>query len=875
MMTRLRKLLPRLYCIAALCLCSIVGMSQASDPANKVKAYYLLHFCKHISWQDEASQSSFKIAIIGNEDLAAELKSLVDSFPVKGKPTTITTYSQFKNIEQADLVYLSSYASRGVDKVYDALKDTKTLLVSDNADQVYMINFNVSDGVQVFSLDNEILAEAGFQVSSKLLVIGGSELEVLQLFEASQSSLDEERKRLEAAQAEIEEREKRIGQLRDQIIGQESTIEALDERRLTALLEAKVEEALMEQQRAELATLLDELKGMQSSLSAGEQERNKRGILMLQLEAEYKLQQGRIADNKTVLEQQQQQLANQQEDLADKENTIESQGQVLTLSLTFLGVVLLMAYLIYREYRHKKKANAIIASQAELVALGARQKEDFLANMSHEIRTPMNAIVGFTNLMLKLPLPGKQEEYLENIKISSRNLLNIISDILDLSKIEAGKIDIERIHFDLPKILKNVVTTLQVAADEKNIELALVDFTAPDYVVGDPTRLSQVLMNLLANAIKFTPTGKVEIEVKRSTKTADNVEVQFVVRDTGIGISPEKIDEIFEKFTQSDQSITRRYGGTGLGLPISKRLVELLGGSLELTSEVDKGSEFFFTLLYPVGDESEVNREMTDEINIHGIEKMRIVLADDYEINRHMTTELFRQWNHEVEFETVANGQELVDLMKVNPADVVLMDVHMPIMDGIVATEKLRNEMKSEVVIIGLSANALKRDKDQCLAAGMNDYVTKPFELNQVLTKIAQHLGLDMNIVEIEQREHQPLNGKSRIINLNRIYKMSQDVEEVKDLVVGLLEDIPFDIENLKGNLQSADYPEIQRHAHSLVNKAFYVGSNAFGTQCREMEEMARKAADKTEMDALMNEMEEGWGSIQTALLEHIESLET
>lgn len=862
----------RWACCVLLLLIASISYAQ-SNQAEYIKASYLFNFCENVTWANEGEITEFKIGIVDAPLVSEYLKKIVETNPIKGKRAKVISYDQYSAVGNVDMLYVAPSQNRLVDKIYDDLRDANCLLVTDGAKNLHMINFQIKESLLRFDLNNENLVAAGFAVSSKLKVIGGSDLEALQIIGATQASLKKERAKLDKAKAELLAKEKRIADLNGDINSKDKTIDELEKRRLSTLAAIEEYENKAGNQRFELAEMKLQIDSMEQSLATLKSTNDGRRTQMLQLEEEYAMQQKRIADNNKVLEEQQQQLANQQADLASKEDKIETQGQFLILSLVFLAVVIVLSYFIYREYQHKTKANAIIAQQADLVEQGARQKEDFLANMSHEIRTPMNAIIGFTNLMLKLSLPGKQEEYLENIKISSRNLLNIINDILDLSKIEAGKIDIEKIHFDLPKILKNVTTSLQVTANEKDIKLKLNDFTAPPFVIGDPTRLSQVLLNLLSNAIKFTENGSVEMRVERVESTEDELLVKFSVIDTGIGVAEEKIDEIFEKFTQSDQSVTRKYGGTGLGLPISKKLVELLGGKLQVDSKVGEGSTFFFTLTYGIGDVNQINKDVNTEVTIDGIEKMRVVLADDYGINRQMTAELFRQWNEDVEFAAVSNGVELLKLMETDPYDVILMDVHMPVMDGIEATEKLRNEMKSDVVIIGLSANALKRDKEQCLAAGMNDYVTKPFELNEVLSKIARHLGLKMERIEAERRRAGK-GGLQRMINLSKVYKMSKDLHEVKELVVGLLGDISTDMESLKASMESRDLDAVQTEAHNIVNKAIYVGSQEFELQCRKLERTVKDGEAEEEIVELVQELDGMWNEIGQALEEHVEAIE-
>lgn len=383
---------------------------------------------------------------------------------------------------------------------------------------------------------------------------------------------------------------------------------------------------------------------------------------------------------------------------------------------------------------------------AELEKEKAKQseqiKQEFLANMSHEIRTPMNAILGLSELLKKMTLEEKPAEYVKVIHQSATNLLVILNDILDFSKLEAGKILLENIHFNLKEICETVKATLLVKATEKNLAFSFtIDSSLPEIVIGDPSRLSQILINLLGNAIKFTDKGSVTFGLgKKAESEEGKVNIQFSVKDTGIGIASDKLDSIFESFTQENSATSRKYGGTGLGLSISKQLVELQGGTLSVQSEQGYGSEFLFDLVYLVGSEN--TSEMSDQIiSADFLTGKNILLADDNEFNQMVAVDTIQSFNPQVHIETADNGAEAVACIKNKTYDLILLDVQMPVMDGYEACRQIRQELhlsSDKLPVIAMTANASPEDISKCKSAGMDDFIPKPFK-SEMLLKVLSH----------------------------------------------------------------------------------------------------------------------------------------
>ncbi|HNP47758.1 MAG TPA: ATP-binding protein [Bacteroidia bacterium] len=369
-------------------------------------------------------------------------------------------------------------------------------------------------------------------------------------------------------------------------------------------------------------------------------------------------------------------------------------------------------------------------------------RQQFLANMSHEIRTPMNAIVGLTNLLIKSPLNEQQEKYLQVIKKSGANLLVIINDILDLAKIESGKMELESVPFPFVAAIHNIHTILGLKAEEKGIRMEeFIGEGVPEYVVGDETRITQVIMNLAGNAIKFTEKGAVTISVIAENKTATEVQIRVGIRDTGIGIPADKIDKIFESFGQASSDTTRKFGGTGLGLTISKQLVEMHGGDLKVQSEPGKGSEFYFSIRYKIAEkpkEDNIDALATS----HNLSDVKILLVEDNEFNQMVAVDTLNDIFPEVKVIVAVDGQDALNKMNEDDYSFVFMDIQMPGMDGYETTRQIRklaNPVKNSIRICAMTANVTREEIDECIASGMNDYMMKPFSTETLREKVLRN----------------------------------------------------------------------------------------------------------------------------------------
>ncbi len=400
----------------------------------------------------------------------------------------------------------------------------------------------------------------------------------------------------------------------------------------------------------------------------------------------------------------------------------ESAAPVMLLSgLSASLIVIAFSVMEFHSLYQKLAAEADASSEA---------KSNFLATMSHEIRTPMNGVIGMTSLLAQTPLTPEQTGYVSTIRSSGDNLMTIINEILDFSKVEAGKLELEVQDVSLPQTSHDIVALLQDTAVRKQIELReYIGATAPAFVTLDPTRLRQVLLNLVGNAIKFTQTGSVTLSIERNGER-----LCFEVVDTGIGMSDEQVARLFTPFGQADASITRRFGGTGLGLAISKKLVEAMGGNIAVSSEIGKGTRFSFDLPLieasaPVGEVLAVASEA--DAGTASAKTLRILTAEDHPVNQQLIKRILEKWGHQVDIAN--NGREAVDAVMRQPYDLVFMDMQMPEMGGVEATVEIRRTIAAvDLPIVAMTANVLEADRERCRAAGMQDFVGKPFQMAQV-----------------------------------------------------------------------------------------------------------------------------------------------
>lgn len=499
--------------------------------------------------------------------------------------------------------------------------------------------------------------------------------------------------------------------------------------------------------------------------------------------------------------------------------------------------------LINSQKESLEKANAEIKEQSRL-------KELFLSNTSHEIRTPLNSIIGFTNLLLKEELADKQISYLKNIKESSDNLLVVLNDILDISKIEAGKMTFEKVSFSLHELIDYLKRTLEFKINEKKYNFKItIDPAIPAVIVGDPVRLNQILLNLLSNAIKFTDElGTIEFTAKLKKHNQNNIDLEFIIADNGIGMTEEQQQNVFNAFTQADSSTTRKFGGTGLGLSIVKNLVELQDGQITLESQINKGSTFTFFIPFGIGTKAVNKRNESEEPTIpdNDAEKIKILLAEDNKINQQLATDTIKTWNNKISIDIAENGEEAIKLLAKNDYSMIFMDIQMPLLNGKETTIKIRQGCvagKNNIPIIAMTAHALKDEREKCMAIGMNDYLTKPFIPNDLFRKIkfygkqqvqeqvkagqfvqySAHDSINTSYSIAEQQ--QTVNFKNFNIGmLNKIYK--GNAKQLEKILRMYYETVGEEIIDMRNSYDQGDFQKTQNRAHALKPKMAYLGRN-------------------------------------------------
>ncbi|WP_295125387.1 ATP-binding protein [uncultured Chitinophaga sp.] len=500
---------------------------------------------------------------------------------------------------------------------------------------------------------------------------------------------------------------------------------------------------------------------------------------------------------------------------------IEADGkkaQQWNIVLIVIVVLAAGAVLLFIISRYGKQSALIVRLDAseKKVRETAQIKENFLANMSHEIRTPLNAMLGFTNLLKVRQLDSQSHQFVTAIQSAGENLMSIVNDILDLSKIEAGMMRIETSAFSIRGLFHSIQTLFSEKIKEKSLSLSIdIDKTIPDTLVGDPVRLTQILVNLIENAIKFTDKGGVTIRIKNSERADGQITLVFIINDTGIGIDPKKLPDIFERFQQAEDSITRRYGGTGLGLSIVKKLVELQHGSIGVTSIPGKGTEFHFTIPYRISTQQYTLQQPQDitAFKREGSTPVHLLVVDDNRMNQELMRHLLAQW--ELSFDVAGDGAAALELLRTKKYDLVLMDIQMPGMDGYTAAQSIRQQLHLDTPIIAMTAHAMAGEREKCLSYGMNDYISKPVNesiLHELILKFTgtptEEAGLEYQFIN--------LGYLKSISKGNRSYEKKASAQ--------FIEMVPEELLLMTQAIVQDDLPSLARAAHNMKTSVSIMG---------------------------------------------------
>jgi len=480
----------------------------------------------------------------------------------------------------------------------------------------------------------------------------------------------------------------------------------------------------------------------------------------------------------------------------------------------------------------------------------AHVKEQFLANMSHEIRTPINSVIGFTNLLQKTALSEDQKQFVNLIQSASENLLTIINDILDISKIEAGMLRIEKNPFSLRGLCNSIETMFYHKAREKSLSFSIyIQENIPDTLTGDAVRLTQILVNLISNAIKFTQKGGITINITSISQTGESARLRFSVKDSGIGIPPDKLEAVFERFQQGETDTTRKYGGTGLGLSIVKNLVQLQGGDISVNSDPGKGTEFIFEIEYSLVTVTEpIPSVLPDKIDIGpgAFPDAKILVVEDNAMNQLLIKYTFQSWK--MNFELADNGAKAIEWLQRDKFDLVLLDIQMPLMDGYATSQTIRKELKSDIPIIAMTAHALAGEREKCLSYGMNDYISKPIHEKELYMLLKRYLDDGKDSIE-------SLKNSLHYIDLNFLEDMVMGSGDfMKTILKQFLKQFPGEMETLKKAVEDKDTRQVATLSHHIQSTVSILGKNTpFFQQLEKMEKMAKKS---TNAAALVTECE-------------------
>ncbi len=492
-----------------------------------------------------------------------------------------------------------------------------------------------------------------------------------------------------------------------------------------------------------------------------------------------------------------------------------------------------------------------IAEEAKNKAENAvKSKQQFLSNMSHEIRTPMNAIIGFTKVVLKTELTSKQKEYLTAIKISGDALIVLINDILDLAKVDAGKMTFEKIPFKMVNSLSAMIHLFETKIQEKNLTLIKeYDANIPEVMVGDPVRLHQIILNLISNAVKFTNVGSIKISVHLEKEDEKEVIIKFEVEDTGIGISANKIKSIFENFQQASSGTSRLYGGTGLGLAIVKQLVEQQEGKIEVKSDIGKGSTFSFLLTFQKTEDKAVEELDSIELDTK-IKNIKVLVVEDIQINQLLMKTLLDDLGFERDI--AENGRIAIEKLKNSYYDIILMDLQMPEMNGFETTEYIRKKMDSQIPIIAITADVTTVDLKKCKEVGMNDYIAKPVDERLLNSKILSLLK------DKEGKGKNAYESKNKCINLSYLMEITKSNSTLMtEMINAYLEQTPPIIHAMKESLHNQDWPSLHAAVHKIIPSFFIMGiSTDFENMAKRVQEYAISRGQNERISDLVHQLE-------------------
>ena len=559
---------------------------------------------------------------------------------------------------------------------------------------------------------------------------------------------------------------------------------------------------------------------------------------------------------------------NQEIQLLNKEKQYKAQELknktfVTNIILLVCFVVIILALFLFFALRQKNKINLQLQLANEDATRSRTDKEEFFAYTSHEIRTPLNAVVGMSRLLGETDLNPGQQKYLKTINSSAQNILFLVNDVLDLSKIESGTIELENVDFSIQEIVSDLINSLDFKLREKNVSLiSRLDGSIPSVLVGDPHRINQIILNLVDNAIKFTEDGEVRITINVTHETEKSISILFEISDTGIGIRRSRVDTVFDSFKQETAHTTRQYGGTGLGLAITKNLIQIMGSRIHLKSTYGEGSKFSFELEL----KKSKNKTLSDGALNSGASPLRdikVLVVDDNTLNQEIFFDLINNYKNNVDVDVASDGKMALLKVKQSNYDIILMDLQMPIMDGYEATRQIRKlkSGKASTPIIAMTAHVLDGVAEKCGQAGMDDYLSKPINialLNQIIIKhIKKRQVSDSS--DLEDQAKEDIIFDTTHVHLDKLLQIvNNDYSKLEKYIAIFFNNLPSDLESLKEAANSQKWEELGKIAHKIKGSVGYMGISSIKKELQILEKVNKDVGDLEEIADIVNRVEIG-----------------
>lgn len=566
-------------------------------------------------------------------------------------------------------------------------------------------------------------------------------------------------------------------------------------------------------------------------------------------------------------------------EISNAEEAMKTTNKNIAIFIIATGILLAFMALVFVNYiQNSKEVKEYLKQAKERAEDLAATKERFLANMSHEIRTPMNAIIGFTQQLASEPLTKKQHEYLSIVSKSSEHLLYLINDILDLTKVKSGKLKLEKINFNVHDTIENTIELSQLNAKKKGIKLInKMDDSLPTFVAGDPHRLAQILLNLINNAIKFTEKGSVTIASTALLRSKKEATVRIQIKDTGIGMTTAQLDKVFEEFEQAETSTERNFGGTGLGLTITKMLVEIHKGKINVESEKNKGTKITIEIPYELPDNETINElEPQPELEKTELNGLNILVVDDEPFNRQLLRSILDK--HQVKYTEASDGLEAIKEVEQHKYDIILMDARMPNLNGVEASKrirKLKDKTKNNIPIIALTAAISKADKEKYKKAGMNSILQKPFKEMELINAISSvSINTEAVVVDKTASKIEVSEPRKLALDFEDLKSLSEnDSEFYKEMLHIFIKGTKESISIMEKEIGASNYAAIAEAAHKASSPCKHISANKLYKLLKEIENLCRSKKDKNKLTLLIKEAVNEAGVVIAAVEKELRSV--